>query len=227
MDVIKAITTRRSFREFKDRRVEMDDLLFLCELAMKAPSAGNLQDYRFIVSRDRKKIAKLPAVCMDQEWIRHATGVIVVCSQPSIQIKWYGEQGSFLATQNAAAAAQNILLGAHSLGLGACWVSGFDKEKAGSIFGVGGDARVEVVIPIGYPVGKPEPKSENAIDVMVYFDSYGNDKADLALLNKDYSVKMQEHLEEAQYQIDKQSKKVKPMIEKIKKHVQEKLTKKK
>jgi len=223
MDVIKAITTRRSIRNFKDRRVEKDDLLFLCELGMKAPSAGNLQDYRFIITRDRKKIAGLPALCMDQEWIRYATGVIVICSQPKMQIKWFGEQGAFLATQNAAAAAQNILLGAHSLGLGACWVSGFDREKMGLHFGVTGNAKVEVVIPIGYPSGKPDNKTENAIDVMVYFDSYGNDKADLAMLNKDYSIKMREIVEEAKFEVDQKGPKVKNFLNRLKDQVKEKL----
>ena len=225
MDLIKAITTRRSIRDFKDRRVEKDDLLFLCELAMKAPSSGNLQDYRFIITRDRKKIAGLPALCMDQEWIRYATGVIVVCSQPSMQIKWYGEQGGFLATQNAAAAAQNILLGAHSLGLGACWVSGFDKEKMGLHFGVTGGAKVEVVIPIGYPSKKPDNKPENAIDVMVYFDTYGNNKADLAMLNKDYSIKMQEIMDEAKFQVEQKTPKVKKFLQDIKEQVKEKMKK--
>lgn len=225
MDLIKAITTRRSIRDFKDRRVEKDDLLFLCELGMNAPSAGNLQDYRFIITRDRKKIAGLPALCMDQEWIRHATGVIVICSQPKIQIKWYGEQGSFLATQNAAAAAQNILLGAHSLGLGACWVSGFDRDKLGKYFGLTGGAKVEVIIPIGYPSGKPDKKTENAIDVMVYFDTYGNDKADLALLNKDYSIKMQEILEEAKFEVKQKTPKVKKFLQDIGEQVKNKIKK--
>lgn len=227
MDLIDAITKRRSFRDFKDRRVEKDDLLFLCELGMKAPSAGNLQDYRFIISRDRNKIAALPAACMDQEWIRYATGVIVVCSQPSMQIKWYGEQGSFLATQNAAAAAQNILLGAHSLGLGACWVSGFDKDKVAKIFGVSGDGRVEVVIPIGYPAGKPDKKVENAIDVMVYFDNFGNDKADLILLNKDYSSKMEEYLEEAKFRVNRDTPKVQGFFGDLKNKLKDKLQEKK
>jgi len=209
MDLIKAIVKRRSIRNFKDKKIEKDDLLFLCELGMKAPSSGNLQDFRFIVSNDKKIINKLPAMCMDQSWIRKAGGLIVVCSQPEMQIKWFGENGRWFATQNAAAAAQNILLGAQKLGLGATWVSGFDKEKINDLFDIPKNARVEMIILIGYPQGKPEPKEENAIDVMVYFDSFGNDKADLLSYKKDYSEKLERFIED-------QSEKSKTLGEKIK-----------
>lgn len=223
MDVVKAITSRRSIRDFKDRRVERDDLLFLCELGMKAPTSGNLQDFRFIISRDRNKIAALPSACMDQDWMRYATGVIVICSQPKEQIKWYGEMGNALAIQNAAAAAQNILLGAHSIGLGACWVSGFSREKVEKIFGIKGGAKPEIIIALGYPAGKPESKASNAMDVMVYFDSYGNDKADALMLNKDYSEKLQQHLAEAEFQTKREAKKIQPMFDKIRQQIKEKM----
>jgi hypothetical protein len=57
---------------------------------------------------------------------------------------------------------------------------------------------------------------------MVYFNTYGNDKADLALLNKDYSIKMQEYIEEAKYQVNKRSDKPKNFLEQIKNKLKEK-----
>ncbi len=209
MDVIKAIAKRRSIRSFKDKRVDKDDLLFLCELGMKAPNAGNLQDFRFIITTDKRIIRQLPSICMDQEWIAQAKGLIVICSQPSLQIKWYGDKGKWFATQGTSAAAQNILLGAESLGLGATWVSGFDEDKINRLFKIDKDAKVEMIIPIGYASGKPDIKTENGIDVMVYFDTYGNDKADILALNKDYSVKLERFIEDRGEDAENISKKIK------------------
>lgn len=216
MDVFKAIQNRRTIRYYKDKKVAMDDLLLLVEMGMKAPNAGNLQDFRFIVTRERKIIKKMPELCMDQDWMSTATGLIVICSQPELQIKWYAEMGNRFAAQNAAAAAQNILLAAQALNLGACWVGGFDREAIEKAFGIEGKARAEIIITVGYPDEVPEKKTENDIDVMAYFDSYGNDKKDLALLNKDYSIKVQQYLEEAEVQAKKSKITFKSFLQDIK-----------
>ena len=59
MDVFKAIQNRRTIRYYKDKKVALDDMLLLVEMGMKAPSAGNLQDFRFIVTREKKIIRKI------------------------------------------------------------------------------------------------------------------------------------------------------------------------
>ena len=193
MNVFKAISSRRSIRQFKNRPVDKDDLFMLIELGMQAPTAGNMQDFRFIGVFDKETILKLPKACLDQYWITSAPALIVVCSQPQLQATWFGERGRHVfATQNAAMATQNILLAAHAMGLGACMVSGFDQEKVDAIFGVGGKGRVEAIIPVGYPAETPDRKEENEMDVMLYFEKWGNDKEDPALINKDYSIKLQQ-----------------------------------
>lgn len=197
MDVFKAMSSRRSIRLYKNKPVDKDDLFLILEMALKAPSAGNLQDYRFIICNDKATINKLPDICMEQFWMSSAPTVIVVCSQPPVQDEWFGERGRHVfSIQNAAAATQNILLAAHALGLGACWVSGFDQEKIDGLFGVGNQGRVEAVVTLGYPAEKPEKKTEIGVDAGVFFDSFGNNKEDLDLLNKDYSVKIEKRLKE-------------------------------
>lgn len=203
MDIFQAITERRSIRDYKARPVQKDDLLLLVEMGMKAPTAGNLQEYRFIITQDKKTILALPELCMDQFWMSSATGVIVICSQPEKQGEWYGERGkTTFASQNAAAAAQNILLAAHALGIGACWVGGFDHDRIAALFSVPKNARVEAIITLGYPHGKPEPKIEASLRACVYFDSYGNDKRDPDLTNRNYSIKIAQQLEETKENVE-------------------------
>jgi len=235
MDTLKAIATRRSTRLFKAKPVSTDDLHLLVEMALKAPSAGNLQDYRFIIVTDKLKIKELPDFCMDQMWISSAPAVIVVCSQPSVQKKWYGAPGDIFARQNAAAATQNILLAAHSIGLGSCWISGFNQEKIDEFFGTTGKARVESIIPIGYPVRKPEPKQEFELINTLFFNTYGMNISDWEQFNHDYSLIMEKKLklakqdagtfsDKAKIHIQDITKKIKHHHKKIKEHISKKKT---
>lgn len=188
MDTFEAIHNRRSIRQYKSIPVDKDQLFYLVHLALRAPNAGNLQDFQFIVCTDRETIMSLPQHCMDQMWISSAPAVIVVCSRPEIQKKWYGEAGDFFARQNAAAAAQNICLGATAMGLGTCWITGFNQEKVEEHFKADGSARVEAILTIGYAAEKPDPRREPRIESHMFFDSYGNDIKNFHKFNQDYSV---------------------------------------
>lgn len=199
MDVFKAIQTRRSFRSYSRRPVPRELLFELIQAGRKAPSAGNLQDFTFVVTKNRDMINKLPELCMDQTWISSAQAVIAVCSQPNVQAEWYGEKGRHVfSIQNAAAATQNILLAAHASGLGACWIGGFDQEEVDKLFGTEGKARVETIVTVGYPNERAQEKHEKSIELMMYFDTFGNDKYDKALINRDYSLKVEEFARSAE-----------------------------
>ena len=195
-DIFTVINERRTCKRFSDKRATRDDLMLLCEYAMKAPSAANLQDYRFIVSMKKEHLMELPDACMEQDFISQASGVIIVCSQPKIVEEYFPENGAKMASQGAAAAIQNILLAAHGLGLGACWVGGYIESGVKAIFSIPDDVALEAVIAVGHPYGKPDPKTGKDVEHLVYLDTWGNDKKDVEALNKDYSVKLERKLGE-------------------------------
>jgi len=59
MDVMEAIRSRRSIRKYQDRPVEPERLMRVLEAGRIAPSAKNLQDWKFIVVRDGEKRRRL------------------------------------------------------------------------------------------------------------------------------------------------------------------------
>lgn len=195
MNTFKAIQSRRSIRQYKNKPVELDDLMMIAEMGIHAPTSGDLQDVRFIIVREKSTINKVAEICLEQLWITSAPALIVVCSQPNHQADWYGERGRHVfSTQNAAAAIENALLAATDLGLGTCWVGGYDQEKIDGLFGASGSARVEGIITVGYANENPSKKHVNDHLTSIYFESYGNDKIDMDLLNKDYSKKLEKKL---------------------------------
>lgn len=206
MDVIKAIVSRRSIRAYKAKPLDKEDLMMLIEMGIKAPSSGNLQDLRFILCTEHGMINKLPELCMDQFWIATAPAVIVVCSQPQVQAKWFGERGRHVfATQNAAAATQNIMLAAQSMKLSTCWIGGFNQEGVDKLFGTEGKARVEAIITVGYASEKPDKKNEQPLTTSMFFQKYGQTLEDPVAVNNDYSIKLQKHLS----QLEEDAKKAK------------------
>ncbi|MEG2005319.1 MAG: nitroreductase family protein, partial [Bilophila sp.] len=56
MDTLEAIYTRRSIRTFTPEPVDETIVKELLSAAMAAPTAGNIQDWRFIVINDRAKL---------------------------------------------------------------------------------------------------------------------------------------------------------------------------
>ena len=152
--VIKTIRERRSARKFQNKKISFDKIALLVEAGSKAPSAGNLQDYRFIIVDDKEKIKVLAEHCNEQHWIATAPQLIVVCSDTARTEAYYGLRGQRLySTQSAAAATQNILLMAKALGLGACWIGSFNEDFVSDEFGIPEKVRPQAIIAIGYPEG--------------------------------------------------------------------------
>ncbi|MCC5994043.1 MAG: nitroreductase family protein, partial [Candidatus Aenigmarchaeota archaeon] len=80
MDVFEAIAKRRSIRKYQDKDVDDKLIGVLLWAAAQAPSAGNLQDWRFIVVRDKKTKELLYNAALKQEHVKEAPVLIVVCS---------------------------------------------------------------------------------------------------------------------------------------------------
>ena len=152
MDIFEAIEKRHSVRAFEGNRLVSDEMIeMLLQAACKAPSAGNVQPWRFyVVKRDDIK-AKLAAAALGQSLLADAPVVIVVCADLDLHASSYGTRGVELyAIQDCAAAVENILLGATALGLGSCWVGAFREDQASEALGLTGGIRPLAMIPLGY-----------------------------------------------------------------------------
>ncbi len=130
MNTEECIKTRRSVRKYKDKQVDWDLITNILDAGKFAPSAGNIQNWKFIVVRKEDVIKKLAKASFDQDWMEDAPVHIVVVGEPEKASRFYGARGERLYTiQSCAAAVENMLLVANELGLGSCWVGAFDESK--------------------------------------------------------------------------------------------------
>ncbi len=157
MEFWEVIERRYSLRDFDPSRdVAPEDVEKMLRAAIRAPSAGNLQPWFFVVVRDQKKKEALARAALDQEFIAQAPVVVVVCADPGRSAMRYGGRGvNLYCLQDTAAATENLLLAAVALGLGGCWVGAFNEEEAARALDLPSHLRPLALVPLGYPAWPP------------------------------------------------------------------------
>ncbi|MFH1132860.1 MAG: nitroreductase family protein [Nanoarchaeota archaeon] len=189
MDVFEAIRSRRSIRNYLDKEVDWELLGRVIEAAKQAPSAGNQQNWKFIVVTDKAKRASVSEACLQQYWMQMAPVHIIVCTEPQKARQFYGIRGERLySIQNCAAAIQNLSLAAHALGLGTCWIGAFDEEMLKRVVGIPDYVRPQAIITLGYPAGKVEEPWEYRVYDVTHLEKWDRRIRDVNWVMKNYSV---------------------------------------
>lgn len=173
MELFEAIRTRRSIREFKEEEVKDEDLRKIIEAAIWAPSAGNLNPWEFIVVREKERKREIANAAFGQDFISEAPVVVVVCANVRRTSSVYGERGKKLyCIQDCAAATQNLLLAAHGLGYGACWVGAFDDKEVSEILKLPSHVIPLAIVPIGKPKYFPTAPRRRSLEEVLHYETY-------------------------------------------------------
>lgn len=181
MEVLEAIKTRRSIRKYKTDPVDDRTLKTVLEAARWAPSWANTQCWRFVVVRDSAIKSKLSDTLNEtnsaRDAIRNAPLVIVACAELG---KAGLKEGNIVTDKgdwfmfDVALAMQNLVLAAHSLGLGTVYVGRFDAKKAAIILGVPQGHCAVAMTPLGYPAETKEPRPRKELSEIVFHDRWGH-----------------------------------------------------
>ena len=192
--LMKIVTGRRSIRRFKSKIPEKELLLKMLDAARNAPSATNLQPWKFFVItnpavKDQMAIAvsnKLNSLAttnlsrtvggsenvkaFGREYFlffRKAPVVIATFFKPYPVAASLGyesnsdseEKMRMLGIESTSAAMQNMLLAAHSLDLGTCWLDGplIARKELEALLNVDEPWRLMCLVAVGYPENVPSP----------------------------------------------------------------------
>lgn len=155
-ELIKMIFARRSIRRYTDESISEKDIKTILEAAMAAPSASNRKPWHFIVVTERQILDNLARVHPYGKMLFEAPLCIAVCGDTTISQRYW--------VQDCSAAAENLLLAAASLGLGAVWLGVHPrKSRVGPIKKVLKIPETIVplnLIPIGHPAEEKEPRTQ-------------------------------------------------------------------
>ncbi len=169
-DILELITTRRNIKHFLPKFVSWENTAKIIDAGRHAPSCGNVQNWKFIVIFDPSQKQQVAEACFEQYEIAQAGVLIVVCAEPDKAERYYGLRGERLySVQNCAAAIQNMLLEAHSLGLGTRWVGAFDEDAIKSQLAIPEEIRPQAIIAVGYAREIPPKPPKYPLEVITYF----------------------------------------------------------
>jgi nitroreductase len=176
MEVFESIISRHSVRSYEKKDVPNELIGQMLEAAVRAPSAGNVQPWEFIVVKDIEVKRELFLASLKQRFIEEAPVVIVVCADPEKSADKYGERGkSLYCIQDTAAAIENMLLVANSLGLGVCWIGAFEEDEVRRILNIPQKLRPVALITIGFPreYEKPTETLRIPFENITFIDKHG------------------------------------------------------
>lgn len=183
-EFIRLLTSRRSVRRFKGEKVDHQALEKILDAGASAPSPHNTQPWLFIVITDKsvkERLARRMSDAYLQELNRFgvrdpealaekaykrtlaAPVLILLCldmrklTPRSPGSKMFEEW--VMGTQSLAAAAENMLLAAHCLGLSGCWRAAplFCKDAVREALELPGYVEPQALLEIGYPAQNPKP----------------------------------------------------------------------
>ncbi len=187
MDAIDAMLTRRSVRSYLSLPVEWEKVGFILNAGRSAPSAGNLQNYKFVILLEREQRELAAELCRQQYWMSQAPVHIIVCVDTAKESRDFEEEGAQYAIADASAVIENILIAAHAQGLGACWVGTYELDKLRSEFSIPGNVLPVGIVTIGYPTGNIELPPKKPLNTLVYFRKYGSKVNNMHEMTGQYS----------------------------------------
>jgi nitroreductase len=165
MDVLEAIKGRRSIRKYQESPVSEGQVREILEAGRWAPSRGNSQAWKFITVDNARTLRYLAEAIPTGKFMAGAPLAIAVVIDPEV---------SKHPEQDGAAATQNILLAAHALGLGACWISVYGtgcEERAKQLLRIPDGEWLLSIVAIGHPAERPE-KGRKALDEITFTNKY-------------------------------------------------------
>ncbi|MBS4016468.1 MAG: nitroreductase family protein [Candidatus Latescibacteria bacterium] len=171
MEFYEVIKSRKSIRKYKSDPIPEPVLERILDAGRLAPSAKNIQPWKFIVVKDAQIKKQLVAACRNQEFIGQAP--VVICAVALEKIAWCRMGGYWSSYPvDLAIALEHIMLAATNEGLGTCWIGAYEEKEVKRILNIPEDVKVIALTPLGYPDQTPEPKPRKPLSEIISTDKF-------------------------------------------------------
>lgn len=178
MPVKKLIAQRRSIRRYLDKPVEREKILECLEAARLAPSADNVQPWRFLVIDNndlKEEFAKevFSGIYSVSKFAARAPVLIVILARLDIIANRIGKQiqGVNFYLIDVGIAGEHVVLQAEELGLGTCWIGWFNSRKARKVLDIPKKYKIVSLLSMGYYEKRPsQEKKRKSLEDIVWFN---------------------------------------------------------
>ncbi len=143
---------RHSVRTFTDQPVEDEKITAVLDSARLAPSARNSQPWRYVVVKDKAMRERIADAGRLNAWVKNAPVLVIACADPREDMNNNGMDYYML---DVGISMEHLVLRATELGLGTCWLAGYDEVKVRAALGIPDTIRAVAMTPLGYATEKP------------------------------------------------------------------------
>jgi nitroreductase len=169
MDYDKLITERFSVRKFEDKPLSEEDVNKILHAGHVAPTGCNKQPQRILVINSDEAIAKLQKCTKCHFNTR--TAFLVCHNEEESWVRPF--DGALASPVDASIVATHMMLEAHNIGVGSCWVMHFDPMAMKENFCIPDNIKPLALLVMGYPADSATPhdfhsKSRPLDEVVVY-----------------------------------------------------------
>ena len=177
--IFNIIKSRRSIRKFQKKAVSRDLLTQCVEAARLAPSAENVEPWRFLIIDDPAIKANLckhafSGVYSVTRWAAKAPVLVVVLAELDILANRIGKQitGINYYLIDIGIAGEHFVLQAQELGIGTCWIGWFSDKGVKKALNIPKKYRPVSLLAVGYPdTIKLSDKKRRSIDDICWFNT--------------------------------------------------------
>ena len=172
------VKSRRSIRKFQDKRVEREKIQECVEAARLAPSAENVQPWRFLIVDDEEiktRLGKLAfhGIYSPTKWAVNAPAIVILLAKLDILANRIGKQiqGTNYYLIDIGIAGEHFVLQAQELGLGTCWIGWFNERGVRKALKIPKKYKIVQLMVLGYPL-KTDLKIKNklTLDQILWFN---------------------------------------------------------
>jgi len=178
--ITQVIKARRSIRKYQDKPIEREKILQCIEAARLAPSAENVQPWRFIVIddpelKDEFSQQAFSGIYRPMLFAAKAPVIIVILAKLDIFANRIGKQiqGIHYYFIDTGIAGEHFALQAQELGLGTCWIGWFHPRKVRKVLKIPRNYKIVSLMSVGYPGEiKLKEKKRLSIDEIAWFNGF-------------------------------------------------------
>ena len=170
-DLFNVLKRRHACRNFAAKKIPDEILDKVVYAGHRAPTGGNIP-YRFlIVVKDPVQLGMLRAAAPG--YFGENAVAIVVCSDLRVDGGATKIDAEQCCLYDAGAAAENIVLAAYALGLGASFIKSYSEPAVSQILGLPEGCRTELIVSLGYPApDEPPPIKKRKEGKITYYNKY-------------------------------------------------------
>ncbi|WP_242664288.1 nitroreductase family protein [Chlorobium sp. N1] len=164
MDFHELAAARSSTRSFRPDPVSEESLRRILEAGRLAPSAKNLQPWRFAVVQSPDALLRVRA-CYSRDWLRTAPTILAVSGRRSDA--WVRSSDGYNSLEtDLTIAMDHMILAAEEEGVGTCWIAAFDLPCLKTALGLAGEDEIFAITPLGYAAEgyAPVPKTRRPLE---------------------------------------------------------------